>query len=293
MRFRGTIARVGPVPPASGPARQSFLIKRGLEAARAASTSYGRALAEVDAFLGLVSLPYALDPTGVPFDLETRGRATAWDALHARLARAARGQPVLPGEQSAREALSYGVDAFRDLTATEREDAAHKRMHQYAELVSGIYGCWMKWDSDAGIWFDTCALRHAHNPYGMSVGFTATHLCSICRAEISECDHLGFLPYRVVAERYDDNDLQKCSVCHETVCGHVVGAEYDVVQWPIMRNPVIHETTITARPREPRARFSEMEMDPQPPPPKSEQQRLRCRGCLRTCSGGSSAGPDS
>jgi hypothetical protein len=162
---------------------------------------------------------------------------------------------------------------------------AHILMHRYAEFVSGLYGCWMKWDTEQGRWFDTCALSHAHNPYGLSAGFTATWLCSICREEISECVHHGLAPYTVTASRYDDEGKDTCSVCHETACDHIVGEAYEVWQTWIMHNPTMHEATLTLSPREPRARLTEMEMDPQPAPPWKGYARIRCRRCLIGCGG--------
>lgn len=284
MKFGCLLLQVGEIPPAAGQARTDFLITRGHTAARFARTASGLASAAVESVLGPTSFPFALDPTAKPNSFDSHVRLDAWERLRHRLiARSA--QDPLPGEENAREALRHSANAFRDLAQTKFEATAHRRLHQCAEFVGGLYGCWMRWDPKDRLWYDSCTLVHAHNPYGLSVGFTSTRLCSVCRQDISECDHIGSQSYQVIAERYEEVGVSKCSVCHEGLCDHVVGTSHVVTQTQVMRDAVMHEVTITPSPREPRARFTEMEMKPQPQPPGTSHDRLRCLRCLAGCDG--------
>jgi hypothetical protein len=288
MRVKALLLQYGPVPPPGGDARTAFLLDRGINAARDAARDFQQALIDVEAVLGHKDLPFSVHPTGHVDLGDARRRMRAWQTFRARLPGSAAANDHLPGETSARSALAHAVHAFRDLAETQRADRAHHSLHRYGELVSGLYGCWMEWDAEEGIWYDTCPVRLAHIGDGFSIGFTCTRLCSICREDVSECEHLSILPYTIVAERYvdDDDRVDRCSVCHEEACEHAVGSEYKVYQWQLMRNPMMHEATITPTPREPRARIGAMEMDPQPPPPRRPSERVTCTDCLLACGRG-------
>lgn len=291
MMFSGVVAMVGPIPSAGGQARSDLLRDRGMAAQRAAMRSHQQAVDELEALIGPVAMPWCLDPIAAP-NLDDAGhRLDAWTRIRAKAAAATAAGTDLAGEASAREALRQGIWAFRDLTGSAKESSAHRQMHRYAEMVAGLYGCWMKWDKVKGLWFDTCPLRHAHRPYGFSMGFTATRLCSICRQEISECVHFGYRPYTVTVARYLEDEIEKCSVCHEPSCGHVLGEQAEVFQWQLMRDIKMHEISITPSPREPRCMLMEIELIPQPPPPSSPGARLQCTACLVSCGGPPEPGP--
>lgn len=280
------VLQVGDVPPPSGVPRTQFLMSRGRAAERDAARSFRQFLNETDRYLADTTFPYSADPAGKQDVGEIRRRETLWDVLRMRLVPTEADDPgLLVGERSARAALDHAVDAYRDLSSTPRVETAHRLMHRYGELVSGLYGCWMDWESGDGVWYDTCALVHAHSDYGVSVGFTTRRFCSICRLDISTCPHLSFQMYEVLATRYDDESIGKCSVCHRNACEHAVGAKYQVYPWLLMDDPVMHEASLTLDPREPRARITAIEMDPQPARPKSSGARVRCRRCLHGCGG--------
>lgn len=284
MRMKALLLQVGEIPPAAGEARNRFLEKRGKQAKREAAKLFRQALAEIDLYMARVALPFSSNPTRRAHLHDMEPRTRAWDGLRVRLLTAAENSDGgLPGERASRAALGHAVHAFRDLRAAQDNEAGHLILHRYGEFVSGLYGCWMEWDPEEGLWYDTCPVVHAHSPYGFSIGFTARRLCSICRLEISSCEHLSIVPYVVMAERYDDQGLEKCSVCHESSCEHHVGSEHEVYQRTLMKDPVIHETSLTPDPREPRTRVDALEMDPQPPPPMSAVTPLRCRRCLLGC----------
>lgn len=284
-RMRALLLQFGAVPPASGEARSLFLLERGTEAARDAARSYRAALAAIEDVAGPLTLPFAEDPFAHPDRSDPDERLRRWDELRTRLL-FAHGWTDLPGEAQARAALRHGVDAYRDLTGSPKETAAHVRMHRYGEFVSGLHHCFLRWDEKERVWYDRCALAHAHNPNGLSVGYTSTWLCSICREDITECAHHGLRPWPVVADRYERSDgTSRCTVCDEPRCDHKRGIQYEVFQTGRPINPVLHEAAIVSNPREPRARFAEMEIDPQPPPPRHPKGR-RCLSCLNTCGGG-------
>jgi hypothetical protein len=187
---------------------------------------------------------------------------------------------VLPGEAVARLALERAFDANFDLAETEKAYGAHLQMHRIGEYVSGLYGCWHQYDE--GIWYETCLVRLAHIPLGHSAGFIARRLCSICREDISECEHLPGRAYPVVAAR-DESD--NCTVCGDPVCDHELGETYKAYQYSVIADATLLEASLTPNPREPRARFMALELDPQLPPPRNAADRHRCSSCILPCPG--------
>lgn len=287
MMFRARLLRVGVVPPAGGEERVHFLRSRGKLERQKAAELQGEAIRAVEPFVG-ATFPYSPNPLAAPDLPDANRRREQWLALRDQLASRidSDGGP-LPGEEAARAALESGVDAWHDLNAIREGAEAHVEMHRYGEFVNGLFGCWPSWDAEQNLWLDTCPIALAHLPFGCSVGFTATYLCSVCRADITSCDHVGGVPYRVEVARYERDGVTKCSYCHESVCSHQTGQQLWALQRPLMHEPVMHETSLVASPREPRARICAMEMQPQPLPPNTPDDRVECFQCLLACGAGS------
>lgn len=303
-RIGFVVALPGPVPPARGDARRTFLARRGAQSAERAYELFQESQKAVRSHIGDVELPFNDDRFGRISRQEAQRRKASWISVQGALivgsldlrnttaAHRLLGVPPrssLPGEDHAQEALKEAIGAYRDLNAPGMGEIkpasdAHWNMHLLAEYVSGLFGCFMRWDSQEEIWLDCCQVDRAHVPYGASPGFTSTILCSICRLDIADCIHHPDQPYPVSVEHYVAPDgASQCSVCHEPACDHVEGAVIEVQQGTLMVDRVIHETTITPNPREPRALIGELGFDPQPPAPKSPNAPLRCWRCLLPC----------
>ena len=171
------------------------------------------------------------------------------------------------------------METYRDLEAVGTTQGVHDQVHTFGRLVGGLYGCWLKWDGE--VWLDTCPVVLAHVRAGQSAGFTGTWICSICGEELSSCEHHGLETYEVEVSRSEG----VCSACRITACDHMPGQLVAVDQVAILVEGEIHEVSVTNSPREPHARFTEIELRPQPPPLGRERARLRCSRCTEQCGG--------
>lgn len=271
------VAFVGPIPPASGPARDDFLKRRARIAAGNASRAYFDAVTELEQALGSIELP---QPATVSDTIHAR--LGVWEPIRAALAGHSNRKGDLPGERSARLALACAIDACWDLSQSDRANQAHQRVHILGEMVSGLYCCFLDWDVKRKLWFDCCPVKRSHSAIGVSPGFTADIVCSICGDDAAECEHLPDHSYPVAAQR---DDAGVCLLCHLVGCAHIPDATYDVYPQSALQNIQFLEASLTPLPREPRARVTGIEAEPQPPPPSRAGDKRRCVECLLACSG--------
>lgn len=190
----------------------------------------------------------------------------------------------LEAERLARQALVRAVDAFNLLEHTSGHDIAHHHAHEVAAFVGGIFGCEVPFED--GDYWDTCPVSLMHHRWGMSIGFTAVRLCSLCGEDLDECPHMIDTLYEVLVARTADGD---CSACGEQLCNHVVGEKVQVYTHAIVREASLHEVSLVRKPRDPLARITRMDIasellrqslgaDPAGRP-------LACYRCLHPCSG--------
>lgn len=273
-RFTAMVLKYGPIPPSQEPQRSRFLTQAGRREAGETTSFALKATLEIERHLPASRFPYAMH-----FSQE-------WDTLWSRFQRwhiiacqlRERAQPSfddpLPGESNSRQALVHAAAAYRYLRRGPFEPGAHLQLHRIAEIVGGIYGCWYEFKD--GRWMDTCLLSMAHTKMGLSAGWTARRVCSICKQDVSDCEHHPDWLYPVEAARASD----RCNVCDEERCDHAVGETYLVRPQVKLDSPVIREVSLTPEPRDPSLVITSMEADPQPPPPTSDDYRRRCLSCL-------------
>jgi hypothetical protein len=260
----------GPIPPVAGAARQQFLLERGANAGRAAAVAMAESERQVRAILGDVEFPY-MDFVFVDnHDLEERH--SRWSALRRRLLEATAPGEAIPGEAAARRALVYATNANYDLRETGRARAAHIRLHRYGEFVSGLYMCLH--EQDGGTWYMRCAVNLSHNRLGLSPGFTATRACSISGEDYTECEHLPNEWYPIECH-HDASGV--CNICGGVDCEHAPGSVWQVHPHVELKDAVMHEGSLTPRPREPRARITGIEIE--------VFEGERCITCLYPCTG--------
>jgi hypothetical protein len=269
------VLKYGPIPPAHEPERTRFLTRAGRREAGEATAFALKATYEIERHLAYVPYPFAMYFSE---DWDTLwARFQRWHILACQLRHAARlsFSDPLPGQADARQALIHAAAAYRYLRWGPFEHAAHVHLHRIGELVGGIYGCWYEFKDDR--WMDTCLVSLAHTRMGLSAGFTARRLCSICGKDVSECEHHPGWLYPVDATREDDGT---CNVCGEKKCDHVVGATYYVRPSVKLDSPVLREVSLTPEPRDPSLLITSMDADPQPPPPSSDDHKRRCLSCF-------------
>ncbi len=187
-------------------------------------------------------------------------------------------------ETAARISLARAVDAYNFLEDTELSDLVHQHAHHVAALVGGLFGCHIEY-SDETYW-DVCRLTLMHNRLGMSVGFTANRLCSVCKQDIDSCPHLLDTQYDVTVRRDPDG---VCNVCGRLSCTHTDGDTVSAFPRPMMSQMQLHEVSLVSRPRDPLARFTKIEFSQEVLQqglgefPTGED--LCCYRCLNSCSG--------
>lgn len=249
------------IPPAGGPARRAVLLQEGSAYLRHSQRLYGQVLR------ALPSEVAALMPAWVPLDWpgsvpssfgqQTQAeRSAAWYQSQAALDVTVGEQQRSELEREARAALDAAVTAFNFLEDEELADTAHQHAHAVGEFVGQMFGCEARY-RDGRFW-DVCPLTLMHLRIGLSPGFTGPRLCSVCGQDLSECPHVPGLSVTVVAENHDGH----CSACGASwPCSqHVPGTAVDVVPHGVIAEMDLHELSFVDRPRQPRARISELEL---------------------------------
>lgn len=190
----------------------------------------------------------------------------------------------LDAERFARQALVRAVDAFNFLELTPGHDIAHHHAHEVAAFVGGIFGCEVPFEG--GEYWDTCPVSLMHHRWGISIGFTAERLCSLCGEDLDECPHMIDTSYEVLVASASDGT---CTACGELLCNHVDGEIMHVCPHAMIREASLHEVSLVRNPRDPLARITRMDItsevlrqslgtDPAGRP-------LACYRCLHPCRG--------
>lgn len=187
-------------------------------------------------------------------------------------------------ERLARHALTRAVDAFNFLEETSEHEAAHRHAHEVAAFVSGLWGCEMTFED--GLYWDVCPVSLMHMRWGLSAGFTAVRLCSLCGEDLDECPHMIDTLYEVVVSRTPDGS---CTACGGSACGHVIGEMVQARPHPIIREASLHEVSVVRTPRDPLARITRVDISPDllrgGLGTESDDQLLTCYRCLHPCNG--------
>ncbi len=279
MQFTAMVLKWGPIPPVHEPARTQFLTQSGRRELQLSNQNAAEAVYRLSQYIRTDRLPFAMD-----FSQDWNvlwKRYQRWQVLSSRLRAAteASDKDDLPGQGVARKALEHPAGAYRYLRKGPLERIADLQVHRIGELFGGIYGCRYEYKNDR--WFDTCLVRMAHLHMGLSAGFTAKRLCSVCGADFSECDHSPDWLYPVTAERVRG----KCNICGgDEGCEHSPGSQYLVRPTIRLEDAVLREVSLTPNPRDPSLMITSLQSDPQPPPPSSPSYKRRCLACLSgTC----------
>jgi hypothetical protein len=189
-------------------------------------------------------------------------------------------------EERARGALDAAVDAFDHLEDTPFASDAHALAHTIGEMVAGLFGCQAQRENDR--WLDVCRLSLMHLRVGMSPGFAARRLCSLCNQDFTVCDHVPGATYSVVAARRADGS---CSICGNAErCTHTPGVPYPVLVHGIVRDvDRLDEISTVARPRDPLARVNAVEIPADVIASLSNHDAanasLHCESCATPCTG--------
>lgn len=299
LRMGGRVLTYGVIPPAAGPSRVEWCLTEGHQHLQAAVREFGELLLGLVHFLpgGLTSLPttYPLETHHSSDERQQVGRRRVleWFELRHELERreaALRtvadvellGEPWTALEAVARSAVGHAGTAYHCLREARTEAAdlkthlgdpndwpriarqadrlstlAHTFVHRIGELIGGLFGCRIEYDD--GAWMKSCPVELLHIGVGYSPGYTARHTCSICGADIAQCDHHLGGRYQVVVQHDVDGN---CNVCDTSGCAHTDGTSEYAIASPRLVDAVMHEVSLTERPRDPRSRIETIEVDP-------------------------------
>jgi hypothetical protein len=311
LETHGYAVRFGVLPPpVAGPARMAALEAEGQRLLAEARRGYGAVLAQVLIAAGsTVPPPVDLDRPWSPDTgraLVTARRAR-WQETRQLLDAAAgqfslsspsapkqRGAAFLGGlEEKARGALNAAVDAFDHLEDTNLASDAHAWAHMIGEMVAGLFGCRAKRQNDR--WFDVCRLSLMHLRVGLSAGFVARRLCSICdrdQSSLPACGHTHGTTYSRSAARLADGS---CTICGNLRClTHTPGESYPVLACAQVRDvDRLDDISPVPRPRDPLARYTAIEIPDYAvahlPNHDAKDASLFCEWCVTPCTGFTSA----
>lgn len=168
------------------------------------------------------------------------------------------------GDHLARKALSLQFSAFNWLEDTDREEDAHRELHEMGRSTRTRFpdGCVLTWNGSS--YEHRCPVRLCHKRFGFSPGMTVgKRICSICGDDISECPHLGDQLYTV---RGGPGASGYCPVCAMQVgdraCDHSSNETFEVEPVSIITEiDRLEEISLVPRPQQPDARLTAIPVD--------------------------------
>jgi hypothetical protein len=118
------------------------------------------------------------------------------------------------------------LEMIREACLWEPAVGSHREyLHRIGRLVHDTFGCQLPF-RDGQYWV-TCPVQLSHNRIGLSIGGSATVICSICGEDSLLCPHVKGRRYNgIVAARHRDY----CNICARTKCCHKVGKSYNHVE---------------------------------------------------------------
>jgi hypothetical protein len=159
-------------------------------------------------------------------------------------------------EKCARASLDRVVRAFWWSEELPEEEPIHELMHDLGRWVRQTFGCTII--PKDGAYMETCPVSIAHRRMGMSIGFTAQRLCSLCGEDISECLHMPGTAYLVPG---GIGPSGCCPVClSETCTEHDSAHTYRVSPVAMIMDMDLQEISLVPRPSQPEARLTAISM---------------------------------
>lgn len=191
-----------------------------------------------------------------------------------------------PGaEAAARQAITAAVEAFWWAEDSELEDAQHELMHRIGRWRRKRFGCSLSFDGER--YTQRCRIAIAHKRFGLSPGYTAILLCSICGQDVSECPHL---PNRYYWIRGGTGPSGRCAVCYRDRCRHRADRLYKTSLTRIVTDIEFREVSLVPRPAGVTTRLLELPVSMGAlreafGPAFTPGTRVSCDQCLGECWG--------
>jgi hypothetical protein len=189
-------------------------------------------------------------------------------------------------ELEARRAIDQIVRAFWWAEGTDQEEDQHRTMHKFGRWTREIFGCALDFDGEK--YEQRCPILIAHKRIGLSPGFTARRICSICAEDLSECPHRRTRLYWV---RGGAKPPRPCPVCMKEQCStHDPGRLYKAQPVSIVTDIQGLEVSIVRSPAQPEARLLALPVDKAAlirglGPEFKYGMPVSCDRCLEPCRG--------
>ena len=207
-----------------------------------------------------------------------------WSISLYRQARSSRQLTI--AEQAGRDALHHLRNALNWAEDTNREEDVHLQMDKGGKFIRESFGCHFAFED--GTYYQKCPVALGHNRVGLSIGATATRICSLCGQDLSECEHLRGTAYLVPGGA---QDLGHCRVCLSTKkCEHDPTKTYRASVCAKLVNIELHEVSLVNKPAHPEARIQSVSISSK----KLKEQfggdfkigmPVSCDKCLGQCDG--------
>lgn len=213
--------------------------------------------------IGTIDAPEEGSDAGPDHDLRARYRARQiHDNRGVALRRFANAQRLASEDRSlaeheARAAIRAVVRAYWWAEDSTDDEPQHRLLHEIGSWTRRSFGCSL--DFDGTKYRQTCPIAIAHKRIGLSIGFIARRMCSICGGDLSSCPHVRGRSYWV---RGGANDGLDCPVCLTIRCNHRHDRLYRASVVSIVDEvDELKEISFVGRPASPEARLTELPVD--------------------------------
>jgi hypothetical protein len=195
-------------------------------------------------------------------------------------------------EKEARKAIDSIVHAFWWAENSKAEEAQHQLMHRIGRWTRKNFNCQLRFDEEK--YYRSCPIDISHTRVGMSIGFIANRICSLCGEDLSECAHLLGRAYWVHG---GPDATGQCPVCNKESCRHSPDRLYRAQVISIVKSGTIREVSLVRRPANPEARLLRIQVTRKDlaeefGPSFVYGMTVSCNKCLGECPGFSDFGPE-
>ena len=195
-------------------------------------------------------------------------------------------ESAVAAEGRARAALGSFASALNWAEDTPREDEAHSALDAAGRWVRTTFGC--RVEQEGTEYFASCPVSLGHARVGLSAGGQARRMCSLCGEDLSECEHLPGVAYRVPGGA---KDLGWCRVCRSKgSCAHSPDESYRAFIVAVITEMQLDEVSIVPKPAHPDARIQRISISVQElqsalGPEWTPGMVVSCDMCLSDCGG--------
>lgn len=150
---------------------------------------------------------------------------------------------------------SFGL--LREAFLLTKDFRITKQLHRYGRVVHDTFRCIIPFED--GEYEQSCPVSLSHLRHGVSPGISGTEICSICGANMLDCDHVkGWLYSNVPARKAQG----ACNICRQESCEHEPGKRYGpTMAFAFMEDLQADHIAIVENPKDPLAAITSQTID--------------------------------